>query len=635
MTNDIEDLHPPHQQQHQQQTEQEQSFKNLYGSKHLKFKEGLNPSPSLLDYTNELISYILENHVELNSKTLQSKMSQLCKKYILGKRPKYFILNYIIKLKIDDGEITEEQYNILNGFLISKKSRSLSGILEVAIMTSPGEFSCAFDCYYCPNQPGMPRSYVADGPSARRAMNWAFDTVGQFHERASAYALNGHPVDKLEIIVLGGTWDSYSLEYQREFITKVYFASNTFYNIETRAMLSMEEEILINETTMCKIIGLTIETRPDQISEEQIIRLLSYGTTRVQIGVQHTNNRILKGINRQCTIEQVYDAIYLLKEAGLKVQTHWMPNLPNSTPELDKRMFDELNYNPLLQSDDIKIYPTIVTKTGERDTEEVYTVIEKWFNSGKYVPYSHEELEEVIIYGKEHIRPWVRISRIFRDIPMGNILGGADVPNMREHLVKKMKQRCRCIRCSEVKDRVVDPADIKIVVEQYEASNSIEYFIGAESRDNMNHRILHGFVRLRIPHCQRNKWIKELDGCALIREVHVYGKLIPTFYNKSLSNTSYNQHKGLGQVMLAKADEIAKSNGFKKVAITSGVGARAYYRKIGYHREGYYMVKSLRDWNLLYIYIIYLTLFLLSRIPWILYPNIVNPYRKMINASFI
>ena len=506
----------------------------------------------------------------------------------------------------------------------------MSGIEQIAIMTSPGEFSCAYDCYYCPNQPGMPRSYVADGPSARRAITWTFDTVGQFHERASAYALNGHPVDKIEVIVLGGTWDSYSIQYQREFITKVYYAANTFYDVKSRDMLSMDCEIKINEKAMCKIIGLTIETRPDQISEQQILRLLSYGVTRVQIGVQHTNNKILKGINRQCTIEQVYDAIYLLKEAGLKVQTHWMPNLPNSSPKKDKQMFDELNYNPLLQSDDIKIYPTIVTQTGERDNEEVFTVIEKWFLSGKYVPYSHEELEEVIIYGKSHIRPWVRISRVFRDIPMGNILGGADVPNMREDLAKKMKKKCRCIRCSEVKDRKVDPHDINIVVDRYEASYSTEYFIGTESKDEKGDRVLHGFVRLRIPH-KKNKWIKELDNCALIREVHVYGKLNPTFYNNQKSIKEYNQHRGLGKLMIKKAESIAIDNGYTKISITSGVGAREYYKKIGYSKKGHYMVKSLYDWNVLYIYWIYLIIF----IPRIMYPYILDYFGIMVNTTLV
>lgn len=617
---------------------EDMKFKNLYGSKHLKFKTALSPDYKLIKYTNELIEYILKNNTTIKEKTLQTKMSQLCKKFEIGKRPKYFILNYIIKCKIDDGDINEEEYNILNSFLISKKSRSLSGILEIAIMTSPTpngkNFSCSFDCYYCPNQPGMPRSYVADGPSARRALNWAFDTVGQFHERASAYALNGHPVDKIEVIVLGGTWDSYDISYQREFITKIYFAANTFYETETRNMLSMEQEIICNENAMCKIIGLTIETRPDQISKEQILRLLSYGVTRVQIGVQHTNNKILKGVNRQCKIERVYYAIYLLKEAGLKVQTHWMPNLPNSSPELDKRMFDNLNYDPRLQGDDIKIYPTIVTQTGERDKNEVYTVIEKWYNSGKYVPYSHEELEEVIIYGKQHIRPWVRISRIFRDIPMGNILGGANVPNMREELSKKMKQRCICIRCSEVKDKIVDPNKIKIKVERYEASYSTEYFIGAESKDKNGNRVVHGFVRLRLPY-KRVKWIKELKNCALIREVHVYGKLNPTFKTKSNVCQIYNQHRGLGQKLILKAEEIAINTGFNRISITSGVGARNYYKKIGYNKEGDYMIKSLNDWSVIYLYLIYFTIIIISMIPRIINPYIIDKSGIYINTSVI
>lgn len=596
---DIEDIH----------------FQNLYGSKHLKFKETLNPSAELYDYVAELIPFILLNYESLTKKQLERKMSYLSKKYSLQKRPRYFMINYIIKQQIDDGLISEEDYNNINDFLIAKSCKSMSGILEIAIMTNAEKFSCEFDCYYCPNQPGMPRSYVAEGPSARRALHWDFNTIGQFHERASTYALNGHPVDKIEVIVLGGTWDSYPISYHRKFIRDVYRAANTFYDIQMddNRNYTMEEEIKINETAMCKIIGLTIETRPDQISKEQICRLLSYGVTRVQIGVQHTNNSILKGINRQCTIEKVYNAIYLLKEAGLKVQTHWMPNLPNSTPDLDKRMFDELNYNQLLQSDDIKIYPTIVTKTSDKDNEEVYTVIEKWYNSGKYVPYSNNDLEEVILYGKEHIRPWVRISRIFRDIPMGNILGGADVPNMREQLAKKMKHKCRCIRCSEVKGRIVNPDDINIIVDKYEASNSVEYFIGAESKDENDDRVLHGFVRLRIPN-QREKWIKELDNCALIREVHVYGKLYPTFYRKTNyvnanNNKTYQQHKGLGRRMIKHAEEIAIESGFKKISITSGVGARKYYEKLGYRIKGYYMIREIYDWQTFYIYIIYLGLF--------------------------
>ena len=600
----------------------ENMFQHTYGSSHLKFKEQMDPSEAVLNYTDYVIKHILCNYKELTPKKLEQKMTVLCKLYKLERRPKFSVINYIIKQKIDINEITEEQYYILMSFLTSKKMRSLSGILEIAIMMAGSwegseegtteSFSCKYDCYYCPDQPGMPRSYVAEGPSARRALQWNFETVGQFHERASVYAINGHPVDKIEFIALGGTWDSFPIEYQRIFVTKVYYAANTFYNHEPlRDMLSMEEEININETALCKIIGFTIETRPDQISKENILRYLSYGVTRVQMGIQHTQNKILKGINRQCTIEDAYEGIYLLKEAGLKVQTHWMPNLPNSSPEQDKTMFDELNYNPLLQSDDIKIYPTIVTKTSDRDTNVVYTVIEKWFNEGKYVPYSNEELHEVIIYGKTHIQHHVRISRVFRDIPMPNILGGANQPHMRQIIHKKMEERglkCECIRCCEVKDRIVDPKKIHIKSYSYDASYSSEYFISAESLDENDNRIVHGFVRLRIPHNSKTKWIEDLKDCALIRELHVYGQLVPTFNSSYQHNNQHNnQHKGLGRKLINEAEKISKKEGFKKISITSGVGVRCYYEKLGYYMGDFYMIKDLTEINVDKLVILYLS----------------------------
>jgi len=585
-------------------------FKGLYGTQHLKFKSGVDYDDKVLNFTNDLIDYILNNYENIVKKDVDRKMMELCKNYVLPKRPRYFVINYIIKTKIDEGVIDEDQYNILNSFMIAKVLRSASGILELAIMTSGEDFSCEFDCHYCPKIKGMPRSYVPDGPSARRALSWNFNTIGQFHERASVYALNGHPVDKIEIIVLGGTWDSYPIEYQRKFVRDVYRAANTFYEVGTdpnERTFTMEEEIKINETALCKIIGFTIETRPDQVSKEQIMRLLTYGVTRVQIGVQHTDNRILKKINRQCPIEKSYEAIYLLKEAGIKVLTHWMPNLPTATPQKDKEMFKEVNFNHLLKSDDIKIYPTIVTKTGERDNEEVYTEIEKWYRDGKYVPYSNQLLNEVVIEAKEDVDESTRISRVFRDIPMGNILGGANVPNMREVLGKIMAEEgkyCRCIRCCEVKERLVDRKDIRLRVREHKSSHAKEYFISMVSyKDNIEidkNRIIHGFVRLRIPITKSRplgEWLHELDECALIREVHVYGKLNPTFYRKIKGNkgNQYQQHKGLGREMIDCAEKLAIENGFNRISITSGVGVRKYYEKIGYKLGEYYMIKDLTN----------------------------------------
>lgn len=590
----------------------ENLFKKINGTKHIKFNSEIKYDSKTEDYAKNVVRYILDNREIVTQKMVNKYLLALCKEF--HRKPRIYVVNYILKKMIDNDEINEENYYFVLQFLIGKKMRSLSGILEVAIMTSPGEFSCAYDCYYCPNQPGMPRSYVAEGPSARRARQSNFDTVKQFHERVSSYSVNGHPVDKIEVIVLGGTWDSYDVSYHRKFVTEVYFAANIFYDTEIREMKTMEEEIKINETALCKIIGLTIETRPDQINEEQIKRCLSYGVTRVQIGVQHTNNKILKKINRQCTIEDAKRAIFMLKEAGLKVLTHWMPNLPGASPEIDKEMFDEINFNPDLKSDDIKIYPTIVTQTSDKDESKVYTEIEKWYIRGKYIPYSNEELHDVIIHGKIHMHESVRISRIFRDIPKPNILGGADEPNMRQILTEKMNSEgleCKCIRCVEVKDNKVNPENIKIIVREFDASKSKEYFISAES--NESRRLLHGFTRLRIPHNKETNFIDEINDCALIRELHVYGQLIPTFNN---NNNIYNQHKGIGRKLIQTAEEIAYNNGFKKISVTSGVGVRKYYEKLGYNLSQYYMIKNLNSnsnvetWNI-YSIINYLIIYIL------------------------
>jgi ELP3 family radical SAM enzyme/protein acetyltransferase len=553
-----------------------------------------------------------ENDSLGDNKKVKILISQLCKEYNVKKNPRFAHIGYVIRTLIDDGLINYKQYHILTLYLRAKRVRSESGILENAIMTSPGNFSCHYNCYYCPNPPDGVRSYPRNGPSALRAAQNGYDIVRQFNDRASTYAINLHDVDKMEIILLGGTWDSYGVDYHYKTITEVYYAANTFYDVGTtlRAMLSLEEEKKVNETALCKIVGITIETHPGQINVEQLIRCLQFGVTRIQIGIQTHKNSILKKINRGCTIEDVYEACYLIKEANIKLQTHWMPNLPGSNPDIDKEMFDELNYNPLLASDDIKIYPTVITKTADGDDEGIDTIIEQWHRDGKYEPYSNEQVKEVLIYGKSHIKEYVRISRVFRDIPKPNILNDDAEPNMRQiikNMMDKEKLECACIRCHEVKGRVVNPNDITIRVYEFEASKSIEYFISAVSyvnnkaNGNNNYRIVHGFIRLRIPHIKDNHFIKELNGCALIREVHVYGEMIPTFhlagindddldYVRSLGN---NQHRGIGKSLVKKAEELALENGFNKLAIISGVGVRGYYQTQGYELKGAYMIKGI------------------------------------------
>ena len=528
---------------------------------------------------------------------------------------KYYELNYFSRKMYTENLITKEDLEFIKSYTKTKKVRSQSGILEVAIMTSPGNFSCAYDCYYCPDQKDMPRSYIKEEPAVKRAAANDFDPVKQFYDRATTYSLNGHDVDKIELIILGGTWSSYPYSYQQEFIRDLYFAANTFYlnnQEKNRERLTIEEEQKINENCLCHIVGLTLETRPDSITPEEIIRFNHFGVTRVQLGVQHTNNKILKKINRQSTVEDAIKAIKLLKDCGFKIMIHIMPNLPYSSPEKDMIMFERIISSNDLQADEWKIYPTSVTTTSNKDVEEVNTVIEKWFRDGKYKPYSTDELYDVLIYAKTRVPRWIRIARVFRDIPLPNITGGADVPNMRQvikNIMDTMNEECHCIRCREIKDRTSN-SRIEFNKEKYISSDGNEFFITAEQEIEGKSYII-GFLRLRISNNagfkndgeEKKLYMPQLKNCALIRELHVYGNL-QSCYKKN--NSSNAQHYGVGKNLLKYAEFIAYHEGMRKIAITSGVGVRNYYRNRGYRLKGGYMVKELKSiWDPImdYVYV--------------------------------
>jgi len=332
---------------------------------------------------------------------------------------------------------------------------------------------------------------------------------------------------------------------------------------------SLREEQIENETAVCKIIGLTLETRPDCINHEEIIRFRKYGCTRVQLGIQHTDNTILKKINRESTIEDAMQAIKLLKESCYKIDVHLMPNLPGATPALDNQMFDQMLYDDRLQADQWKIYPCEVTP---------WTVIKKWFDEGSFVPYSDEHLIEVIIRTKAKIHPWIRLNRIVRDIPVQYILGGINAPNMRQDLTAIMATRglvCHCIRCREVGAVPVDPKSAMLKERIYESSGGKEYFLSFENNDGS---VLFGFLRLRIP-LEQNTLFPELVDTALIRELHVYGQLIATNYAMQVGAS---QHLGFGRRLIERAEAIAASLNFDRMAVIAGVGTRTYYSRFGY-----------------------------------------------------
>jgi ELP3 family radical SAM enzyme/protein acetyltransferase len=470
--------------------------------------------------------------------------------------------------------------------LIKKACRSQYGILNVCVFTSPYPeytdtngiqqkqmFSCKHNCYYCPSEPGQPRSYLMKEPGVARANDCDFDCIRQFHMRLTQYANMGHPLDKIEFEVSGGTWSEYPREYQYEFIRDGYYAAN-IYNKQERNKYSLEQEIHLNESADIHIIGLTIETRPDTINIEELTLFRKYNVTRVQIGVQHTNNYILKKVNRGHTIEQSKKAIKLLLDNCFKVDIHLMPMLPYSSPTQDIEMFKEVLHNSDLQVDQWKVYPTSVVP---------WSVLEKWYVNGKFKPYSNDELFNVLTYMKTNVHPRIRLIRIVRDINDSYILGGCTITHMRQLLLKKLGHICKCIRCRSVKDDTID-TNAKMIIDSFIASDAKEFFIRYVS---YNEKVLYGFCRLRLP-CTNSEQLYEVKGCALVRELHVYSTMTPV--NSKQHNV---QHKGIGKLLLRKAECIAYSHKYFKIAVISGVGVRNYYRKHKYTLDDTYMIKYL------------------------------------------
>jgi elongator complex protein 3 len=511
---------------------------------------------------------------------------------------------------------TKMDQKIIN-FLQTHPVRSESGVMVIAVGLDPypngKKFSCDWDCWYCPNLEGFPRSYLPGEPGIDRANQFGYDPVLQMFNRLESYNENGHPTDKLEIIVLGGTWASYPEDYQYDFITKLYYAANVFYDEERRPMKTLQEEIKINETAECKIIGLTLETRPDCINSNELRKFREMGVTRIQLGVQHINDRVLERINRACPSFKTIQAIKMLKDNCFKVDTHWMPDLPKpfvpgveakdfngdsndidwdvDMYEEDKKMFDYILSSPDFQADQWKIYAFQVTS---------YSRMEKEHKAGLHKSYVEEKTEngnkliDLLLYIKEKVPEWIRVNRVIRDIPTKFIQGGCPCPNLNQYLIDMMKKQgktCRDIRSREVRDRECDMATAKFCVRKYEASGGTEYFLSYESQDE---KLLYGFLRLRITDtpgiCGKNVLFDELVDCALIRELHVYGKTT-SVGNKSNNNSS--QHIGFGTRLLQEAEKIALENGFKKIAVISGVGVRDYYRKRGYEDGNYFLVKNI------------------------------------------
>lgn len=463
------------------------------------------------------------------------------------------------------------------------RTKSNSGVAVVSLLTKP--FACPGRCTYCPTDVSMPKSYLAKEPAAARALAHDFDPYLQVTSRLRALEMNGHPIDKIEMIVIGGTWSFYHPAYQEEFLIGAYRACNDYgmgkdsraeeYKDKLEYILKLQDE---NERALCRIIGLSIETRPDYITDFEIERLRAFGVTKVEIGVQHLDDAVLKLTKRDMKVERVKRATELLRNAGFKMVYHMMPNLPGSTIARDISMFGELFSGVDYQPDMLKVYPCMVLENSE--------LYETW-KAGGFTPYTDPELIEVLRGAKQFVPTYVRILRVIRDIPATYIMAGSHVSNLRQAMDADMKKngwQCKCIRCREIREGKVNPDDFALSNITYRTRTGEEMFLSFE---NLESRKLASFTRLRLPDEHGARAVLHvLRGAALIRELHTYGR-----HTKVGGDGKQSQHVGFGRRLLTEAERIAKERGYTKLAVISGIGVREYYRKLGYTLEETYMVK--------------------------------------------
>jgi elongator complex protein 3 len=437
-------------------------------------------------------------------------------------------------------------------------------VTPVAVMTQP--LKCPGQCVFCPTYQSIPQSYTPESPAVLRAIRCSFDAKKQVRLRLKALSDMGHPTDKIELIVMGGTFLAYPEDYQYQFI------KGCLDGLNGQESADLEEAKKLNETAGHRCTGMCIETRPDWCREPEIERMLQFGATRVELGVQLLDDEIYRLTRRGHRVEDVVRATARLRQNGFKVHYHWMPGLPGSTPEHDlemsRRLFEDERFRP----DGLKLYPTMVVEGTE---------LEKWYQEGRYQPYEVSTMVRLMVAIKSIVPKYVRISRVLRDIPAKFITAGCK-DSLRGVVKQLMKQRgieCKCIRCREYGHRAREGREIgepRLVRMDYEAAGGREIFLSFED----GAETLFGLLRLRIQ-----------EALAVIRELHIYGPEVPLSEQKE----GAAQHKGLGKALLLEAERIAAEE-FKapQMKILSGIGAREYYRsEFGYRLEGDYMVKEL------------------------------------------
>jgi len=418
----------------------------------------------------------------------------------------------------------------------------------------------------------MPKSYLPDEPGARRGLQHDFDPFSQVASRLEALEAVGHPTNKIELLILGGTWSSYRRDYQEWFVRRCFDALNQ------AESASLEEAQLYNETCAHRNVGLVIETRPDRVNPEELAWLRHLGVTKVQMGAQSLDDYILELNRRGHTVAETCQAVDLLRAGGFKIVLHWMPNLLGATPQSDREDFTRLWQG--LCPDEIKIYPNQLLANAE--------LYQNWLR-GEFYPYTTQELVDLIADVKETIPRYCRVNRVIRDIPSTNVVEGNKRTSLRQDVQDEMQRRgavCQCIRCREVRDQRVALDELRANDLVYQAGGNEEHFLSFVTPEDK----IAGFLRLSLPGPNAPRThLADLDEAGIIREVHVYGQSLPV----GAEEQGAAQHVGLGTRLIEWAEQITRSQDYRRLAVISAIGTRGYYLNRGFERGRLYLVKGL------------------------------------------
>ncbi|HEY5157071.1 MAG TPA: tRNA uridine(34) 5-carboxymethylaminomethyl modification radical SAM/GNAT enzyme Elp3 [Anaerolineales bacterium] len=474
-----------------------------------------------------------------------------------------------------------------------KPVRTLSGVTTVTVLTKP--YPCPGKCIFCPDDVRMPKSYLPDEPGAMRALEHNFDPYTQVRSRLEALTAVGHPTDKVELLILGGTFSAYRRDYQEWFVKRCFQAMNGSQPGESNETQDEQKEDsidsvraddhgslaqihFINESAPHRNVGLSIETRPDEVTPDELAWLRALGVTKVQMGVQNLDDRVLALNQRGHTVAEAHRAVALLRAAGFKIVLHWMPNLLGATHDSDRADFPRLWEG--LCPDEIKIYPTQLLENAP---------LYEYWQRGEYHPYDTDELVALIADVKPSIPRYCRVNRIIRDIPSTHVIAGNKRTSLRQDVTLELARRgthCNCIRCREVRGKKVDPTALQFDDLVYAADGAEEHFLSFVTAEDQ----IAGFLRLSLPVVDSPATdLVDLEEAAIIREVHVYGQSLAL----GTAQAGASQHSGLGTRLMLAADKIAREKGYRRMAVIAAVGTRQYYLERGFERGNSYLVKTL------------------------------------------